>query len=129
MSHLPYPIDEVDQLLLNAQLRDELEPYLDESVDLLMMQPTSLAAENEILRSMLEWERAPVLPISRWFEPELSLPRLELLSDEEVSSLLQETLQKLVSRRIVLEYTEHLSARPLYCLISRAIFPTYEQKS
>jgi len=26
--------DEVDQLLLNARLRDELEPYLDESFDL-----------------------------------------------------------------------------------------------
>ncbi|MFN9911151.1 MAG: hypothetical protein ACK53L_01125, partial [Pirellulaceae bacterium] len=66
MSHLPSPFtDEVDQLLLNAQLRDELEPYIDESVDLLPVRQLPLATENEFLQSMLAWERAPVLPISR----------------------------------------------------------------
>ena len=67
MSHLPSPIaDEVDQLLLNAQLRDDLEPYVDESVDLLTVRQMPLATENEFLQSMLDWERAPALPISRW---------------------------------------------------------------
>ena len=49
--------DEVDQLLLNAQLRDELEPYLDESVDLVNVRNKPTSFENEYLASMLAWER------------------------------------------------------------------------
>ena len=37
---------------------------------------------------MLAWERAPVLPISRWFEPELVLPAPDKLTDEELRELL-----------------------------------------
>ena len=78
MSHLPSPIaDEVDQLLLNAQLRDDLEPYVDESVNLLTVRQMPLATENEFLQSMLAWERAPALPIGKWFHPELILPKLD----------------------------------------------------
>jgi len=78
MTHLPFPLeDEVDQLLLNAQLRDELEPYLDEAVDLVAVRHLPLSQENDFLQSMLAWERAPALPISRWFAPELLLPRMD----------------------------------------------------
>ncbi len=49
---------EVDLLLRNAQLRDELEPYIDESVDLVSLRHMSLAEENEFLASILAWERA-----------------------------------------------------------------------
>ena len=66
------PDDEVDQLLLNARLRDELEPYLDESVELVNVRDMPTRDENEFLASMLEWERAPVVPISNWFSPESS---------------------------------------------------------
>lgn len=129
MSHLPFPVaDEVDQLLLNAQLRDELEPYVDESVDLLAVRQMPLATENEFLQSMLAWERAPALPISRWFEPELVLPRLDELNDQQVRKILSETISKLYSQKIVLELTEHLNDRQLYCLISRDILPSYEKK-
>ncbi len=129
MSHLPPPIaDEVEQLLLNAQLRDELEPFIDESVDLLPVRQLPLETENEFLQSMLAWERAPVLPISRWFEPELVLPRLDELSDDQITRVVNDTLQKLYARRIVLEFTEHLSDRQLFCLISRDILPSYEKK-
>lgn len=129
MSHLPAPLaDEVDQLLLNAQLRDDLEPYIDESVDLLTVRQLPLATENEFLQSMLDWERAPALPISRWFTPELILPRNDELSDVEVRKRLTETIHLLYSQRIVLEMTEHLSDRQLYRLISRDILPSYEKK-
>ncbi len=129
MSHLPSPIaDEVDQLLLNAQLRDDLEPYVDESVDLLTVRQMPLATENEFLQSMLAWERAPALPIGKWFHPELILPKLDDRSDEEVRTILRETSKRLFSQRIVLEMTEHLSDRQLYCLISRDILPSYEKK-
>jgi hypothetical protein len=129
MSHLPPPIaDEVEQLMLNAQLRDELEPFIDESIDLLPVRQLPLATENEFLQSMLAWERAPVLPISRWFDPPLVLPRFDDLSDVLAKKVLSETLQKLYSQRIVLEFTEHLSDRQLYCLISRDILPSYEKK-
>ena len=55
--------DEVEELLRNAQLRDELEPFYDESISRVNVRHLSLSVENEFLASMLAWERAPVLPI------------------------------------------------------------------
>ena len=46
-------LDEVDQLMLNAQLRDQLEPFLDESVDLVNVKKLPTSMENEYLASML----------------------------------------------------------------------------
>ena len=48
--------EEVDHLLLNARLRDELEPFLDESVSLVDVRRMSTPKENEFLASMLAWE-------------------------------------------------------------------------
>ena len=120
--------DEVDQLMLNAQLRDELEPYLDESVELVNVRSMPTRDENEFLASMLEWERAPVVPISHWFRPKLNPPSAESLSDEELSEGLWDTIHKLFSKRIVLDFTHHLSDRELYGLICRDILPSLEKK-
>jgi hypothetical protein len=120
--------DEVDQLLLNARLRDELEPFFDESVHILDCRRLPTDAENEFLSQMLAWERAPVLPISQWFSPELTLPPPEGLSDRELYERLTGTIQQLYSRRIVLDFTDHLSDRQLYCLIARDILPSPEKK-
>ena len=121
-------LDEVEQLLLNAQLRTELEPFLDESVDLVDLRRMSTPSENEYLASMLAWERAPVLAISQWFEPELKLARPDELLDEELSRALSATIELLYSQRIVLEFTDHLNDRQLYCLIYRDILPACEKK-
>ena len=40
---------DVDHLLLNARLRDELEPFFDESVDLINSRVLSTPSENEYL--------------------------------------------------------------------------------
>ncbi len=120
--------DEVTQLLLNAQLRDELEPFLDESVELVNVRQMPTSEENEFLASMLAWERAPVLPISRWFEPELVIPRPDEISDGELTPILWDTIHKLYSKRIVLDFTSHLSDRQLYCLIFRDILPSSEKR-
>ena len=120
--------DEVDHLLLNAQLRDELEPYLDESVHLLDMRRLPTPTENEFLASMLAWERAPALPISRWFEPELVLPHPDTLDDQSLHTVLTDTIEKLYAQRIMLDFTDHLSDRQLYCLIYRDILPSHEKK-
>jgi hypothetical protein len=120
--------EEVDQLLLNARLRDELEPYLDESVQLIDLRRFPTRLENEFLASMLEWERAPVLPISRWFEPELVLPPPDSLSDTSLHELLWAVIHQLYSQRIALDFTEHLSDRELYCLVFRDILPSLEKK-
>ena len=40
---------DVEQLMLNAQLRSELEPFVDESFDLLDWQRMTTAYENEYL--------------------------------------------------------------------------------
>ena len=71
MRNMDSQADEVDQLLLNAELRDQLEPFLDESLDLLNVSRLPTEAENEFLASMLAWERAPTLPIAQWFAPAL----------------------------------------------------------
>lgn len=119
---------EVEELLLNAQLRDELEPYLDESVHILDCRRLPTSAENEFLAQMLAWERAPVLPISKWFTPELLLPPPDQLTDAQLRKLLTETIKQLYAQRIVLDFTDHLSDRQLYCLILRDILPSPEKK-
>ncbi len=126
-SRSPNPND-VDQLLLNARLRDELEPYFDESVHRVDVQRMTTPMENEFLASMLAWERAPVLPISLWFEPELTLPHPDRLDDQAVHELLWETIHRLYEKRIVLELTDHLTDRQLYTVIYRDILPSPEKK-
>ncbi len=124
----PRPIGDVDSLLRNAQLRDELEPLYDESIGSVNVAWMTTHRENEFLESMLEWERAPMLPISRWFEPELSLPSPERLGDAELSELLRDVAAKLFEQNIVLDFTNHLTDRQLYTIIYRDILPTYEKK-
>lgn len=128
MPSQPQHSQEVDELLLNARLRDELEPYLDESVHILDCRRLPTQAENEFLAQMLAWERAPVLAISKWFEPELAPPPPDKLSDAELRPVLWQTIQRLYDKRIVLDFTEHLSDRQLYCLILRDILPSPEKK-
>ncbi len=120
--------DEVDQLLLNARLRDELEPFLDESVDLVNVRHKPTSFENEYLASMLAWERAPVVPISHWFDPPLSLPAPESLTWREIHEQLWNVIYRLYEKQIVLEFTEHLSDYQLYCLVVRDILPSHEKK-
>ncbi len=120
--------DEVEQLLRNAELRDELERYFDESISRVNVQQLPLSAENEFLACMLAWEQAPVLPIYRWFDPELRPPRPGALADEDLHLILWEVVQKLYDQRIVLDFTDHLPDRALYCLIFRDILPAREKK-
>ncbi len=120
--------EDVDQLMLNARLRDELEPFLDESIDVLNMRHMSTPTENEYLASILAWERAPVLSISRWFEPELVLPHPDTLNDVQLHARLWETIDQLYDKRVVLDFTDHLSDRELYCLLIRDILPSPEKK-
>ena len=120
--------EEVDELLLNARLRDELEPFLDESVHILDCRRLPTSDENEFLAQMLAWERAPVLPIAKWFQPELYLPSPDQLDDQQLHKLLAETIERLYSQRIVLDFTDHLTDRQLYCLILRDILPSPEKK-
>ncbi len=123
----PQP-DEVEQLLRNAELRDELERYLDESISRVNVQHLTLAAENEFLACMLAWEQAPVLPIYRWCEPELRPPRPGSLNGEDLHDILRDLIRRLFAKRIVLDFTDHLCDRELYCLIFRDILPAREKK-
>jgi len=120
--------NDVDQLMLNARLRDELEPFLDESVDIINSRVLSTPSENEYLASILAWERAPVLPISQWFNPGLQLPHPETLTSVQLHDLLWQTIYQLYEQRILLEFTDHLSDRELYCLLIRDILPSAEKK-
>ena len=123
-----HPSSDVDQLMLNARLRDDLEPYWDEAIHLVNTHRMSTNQENQYLACMLDWERAPVLPISQWFEPELRLPQPDLLEKEELARLLSETLECLFQQHVTLEMTGHLTDRELYCIILRDILPAEEKK-
>lgn len=121
-------IDEVDLLINNARLRDELEPYRDESIDDPSMQRMTLPVENEYLASILAWERAPALPIRDWFSPPLQIPPPESIDEEALESKLRQTILRLHSQGIVLSCTDHLSDRELYRVIYRDILPCCEKK-
>lgn len=121
-------VEEVDLLLANARLRDELEPYRDESIDDPSVTRMSLRTENEYLASMLAWERAPALPIASWFTPTLEIPSPDSLSDERLTMLLLDTIDQLFAQNIVLRFTDHLSDRELYTIIYRDILPCCEKK-
>jgi hypothetical protein len=121
-------VDEVDLMLANARLRDELEPYRDESIDDSSTNRMSLRTENEYLESMLAWERAPALPIASWFTPELEIPSPDHLDDEELTLVLNQTIERLFSQRVVLRYTDHLSDRDLYKIIYRDVLTCCEKK-
>ena len=121
-------MNEVDQLLLNARLRDEIEPFVDESIALLDSQRLPIDLENEFLASMLAWEKAPVLPIRQWFDPELRLDSPESLTDEQLHQQLHQVIGRLYEKNIVLEYTDHMSDRQLMCLIIRDILPAQEKR-
>ena len=120
-------IDEVDLMLANARLRDELEPYRDESIDTATSR-MNLRTENEYLASMLAWERAPALPIASWFTPVMELPSPEAIDDETLDRLLIETIDRLYGEKVVLRCTDHLCNRDLYKIIYRDILPCCEKK-
>ncbi len=121
-------MSDIDLLLQNARLRDEMEPFLDESVTLVDMDRMSVHSENEFLSSLLAWERAPVLPIGQWFEPELVMRDHKEYSDAQVKQKLHQIIGRLYEKNIVLVHTDHLSDRQLYCLIARDILPAHEKK-
>ena len=119
---------EVEHLLLNAQLSQEMEPYVDESVTLIDTRRMPTRVENAFLTAMLAWEKAPVLPIRNWFEPELQLPAPQELTDLQLSEILNTVILMLFEKGIALQFTEHLSDRELYCLIVRDIMSAEERK-
>lgn len=120
--------EEVEHLLRNAQLRDDLEPNLEEALGRVNVQEMPTPKENEYLESMLAWERAPVEPISRWFNPELTLPHPDSLDDERISACLWEVIRQLQGKRIMLDFSDHLPDRELYWLIFRDILPAREKR-
>ena len=127
-SYLPKSANEVEQLLLNARLREEMEPFRDESVDRMDPHHLTTRAENEFLKLMLDWEYAPVLPIGHWFSPPLELPNPAQLDDRQIHQQLWYAIHRLYEQAIVLAYTDHLSDRQLYSILLRDILPAAEKK-
>ena len=115
--------DEVDCLIRNGELRTAIEPFLDESVWEVDFRSLSTEAENRFLESMLAWELAPLSPVARWFTPQLALQPACTLDDTQLHERLWHTIDALYEKRIVLDYTDHLSDRDLYALIRRDILP------
>lgn len=122
------PARDFDALMRNAELRNALEPFFDDAILHINSDEIPTEVENEYLEGMLAWERAPVLPIAEWFDPPLRLPSPETLDDEQLHEALWDVVQKLYDKRIVLDFTDHLTDRQLYCLVYRDILPSPEKK-
>lgn len=122
------PTRDFDALMRNAELRNALEPFFDDAILHINSDEIPTEVENEYLEGMLAWERAPVLPIAEWFDPPLRLPSPEALDDVQLHEALWDVVQKLYDQRIVLDFTDHLTDRQLYCLIYRDILPSPEKK-
>lgn len=121
-------LTDIDLLMQNARLRDELEPFWDDSVMAVDLDGMPTDLENRYLSSLLAWERAPVLPIAQWFSPPLELPAPERLNDEELTAQLHQVIGRLYEQNVLLEATGHLSDRQLYSLILRDILPAQEKR-
>jgi hypothetical protein len=122
LAHHPDP-EEVECLIRNGELRTAIEPYLDESIWEIDFRGLPTPVENRFLESMLAWELAPLAPIARWFDPPLALQPASTLDDEQLRDRLWRVVEQLYAKRIVLDFTDHLSDRELYALIRRDILP------
>lgn len=65
-------MNEFELLMENAVLRNEIEPYLDESFYLVDLDQMSTRFENEYLSSLLAWEKAPSCPFRSGLSQSLS---------------------------------------------------------
>ena len=118
---------ELDLLMQNARLRDELEPFWDDSVVAIDLERMTTDLENQYLSSLLAWERAPVLPICQWFQPELIMPAPDRLSEDELRMQMHQVIGRLYEQNVLLECTGHLADLQLYCLIMRDILQAQEK--
>ncbi len=115
--------EEIECLIRNGELRTAIEPYLDESVWEIDFRSLPTEAENRFLESMLAWELAPLAPVARWFDPPLAMQPACTLDEDQLRERLWEVIERLHAKRIVLDFTDHLSDRDLYSLIRRDILP------
>ncbi len=122
LAHHPEP-EEIDCLIRNGELRTAIEPFVDESIWEIDFRNLPTPVENRFLESMLAWELAPLTPVARWFEPQLALQPACTLDDDQLHERLWETIDTLYAKRIVLDFTDHLSDRELYSLVRRDILP------
>lgn len=118
---------EIDAILRNAELRSELEPFYDESIVQVEDSHLPIEVENDYLEMMLAWEVAPVLPIAQWFNPPLKPVHPSKLTPEELHAALYRLIDLLYEKKIVLDFTDHLSDEELYMLICRDILPSREK--
>ena len=125
---MTHSTDEVELLLKNAQLRDELEPYIDESVSLVHFRQMNLCEENSFSSPCWPGSGLQRSLSASGSKPNCN-PRPHQLDDDLLSNLLHDTIDRLFSVRIVLEMTDHLSDRELYKLILRDILPPARRRS
>ena len=124
MSNIRRPqAEEVDQLLRNAELRDELERYFDESVSRVNVQHLDAGRRERIFwpacwpgnRPRSCRSTAGSIPNCGRRGPNRCATKICTRSWDVIGKLFQ--------KRIVLDFTDHLSDRELYCLIYRDILP------
>lgn len=122
----------VDDAFENMALRDESEPYREEYPDRSFEMvdysiSLSLAEKNQCYKEILDWESAPVVEISRFYNPPLEPVDPQYLTNDELEDSLISLIQKLHEKKIVLLNTARLSSRYLYTLILRGILPQREK--
>ena len=121
--------DDVDQLMLNARLRDELEPFLDESLEVVntRLMPTRLENEYSGVDAGLG-TGCRCCRSAAGFSPNWCCLIPISWIPSNCIDVLWETIDALHQQQIVLDFTDHLSDRELYCVIYRDILPSLEKK-
>ena len=124
----PTKSDDVEHLLRNAQLRDQLEPFFDESIEFVNRRELPTPVENELLASMLAWERVAGVGDQQVVHARAGAAQPEELDERAVEPDAVGGIRLLFEKRIVLDFTDHLTDRQLYTLIYRDILPSPEKK-
>ncbi len=120
--------DEVQAQLDCLEYETGLMPFMDEAVTRVNYRKWRTKDACEFLKSMRDWEFAEVCSISNWFSPPLILKPSRFLNDIEVAEALDSAVEKLYEKKIVLEFTDHLSDRELYDIIACDILPLKEKR-
>lgn len=122
----------IDIVLKNLALRDESESYREEYPDRsfeLIDRSTTLSQleKKQRYEEYLDWEHAPEVEISHFYNPPLEPVEPRYLTDSELEDSLISLIQRLHEKKIVLLNTAELSSRYLYTLILRGILPQREK--
>ena len=115
------PDDKADECFENAYYISRLKELCSDEFELFLGKGWSYQRENEYLRELYDWDRAPMRYVQRCLRSGQIVLDTRTASDEEISIALQLLIYELHERNHAFIYVDHLSDRRLYQLIVREV--------